>query len=1241
MGISVTTTAPLVAVLVRLAAATTSYSNTSSTTSTSFSSSSTSTDGIAGYINSGLGSSDTSSTLITSSSSIPTSSTLPSLTSSSNATITSDSTTNATITNGLSTNTTLPYPLTTWHSVTYSISCAWNDPLCLTTCQQYYGSCTSEWIAYERNTNVTAIPVSTSYSTYTDVDVSTVGVETATTIYSLETTLALVSDVATESSIRSLTTVFKETTAASTLVLASGTPSASTSIGSTDTRSQLLYSYSASGVPSPGCSSYDYHDWGCTSGCNPARCTIMGGTVDLLYWPVATTSLHTIGNSTSTQIIPLTGSNATRTAVYDGVTLTSPMVAISFQSAWALDDCSKAVGKNHSGSILPLHPHQVSSIHGNSGPQYITQTTSSVHFYGTWIAAPFNYTNLAMTPVPLEVYLDQPSCWDNFCPTIYTDYRPVLSVPQEVRSLDPAWASCDLYWRVPHGGKSPKEGVNDPPRALQETNEAAGPSTPAGYTITTSSATPSPTPNSPTVTPTAQPVTTSPTSTPASPSGYTSDEPDETSSPLDPATPTDAQTQADPTTAANQPVTDDTSSPSDPTTAVDQTANDPTTAADQPVTEDTSSPSDPTTSVDQTVNDPSTPADSSPSQSQTDGEETTPTSAAQTNGNAGTTSPDPAEPSTDNDGSESPTSPTTTATDRSQATTEAASQNTQPADPESGSADSTSAVPGNSDPSGQSGSTPVAQPSPSNAIDALTRSQQSEQSDLTQTSVAPEASTATFTGTDGEEHTAVQSSGAVIVDSTVTVPQGAASSVAGVGQVSAGSTAIVVSQDQGATTIEYEAPSDNSGAASATQAVFSANGETYTAIQSDSTAAAVIGNSDTTFTLSQGATTQIGTQAISVGTSEAVFVGGETVLYSAATSTTTQIVVFTAGGQTYTASQAASTGDVVLGNGGTTVTLSQGASTQLGSQGVSVGTAGAVIVGSETIIYSAAAPVASQGATFTASGETYTVLQASGSLPAVIQGAGTTATAYPGAAATINGQVVSINDENSVVVGTQTLELSNVPSSQSSQQAIVTVGGSIVTADQTGSAIVVAGSTISNGGPAVTLNGETLSLGSSGLVIANSGSTQTAILSASTPTPSTLAQVEAVLTHDSRILTVYQVASSSGIVEVDGTRLFVGGSAVTADGHTISAASNGVLDDGTLVPWTTTTIAGTASEASILQASSLGPWGGSTSASTSQPRPASTSGQQSAASTSTSDGVRTTMVMGSLVMCVILALCLL
>ncbi|KAK5126173.1 hypothetical protein LTR08_005012 [Meristemomyces frigidus] len=177
---------------------------------------------------------------------------------------------------------------------------------------------------------------------------------------------------------------------------------------------------------------------------------------------------------------------------YQNTTLTSPTVYISFETAFAQDECSSAVGKNHTGAILALQPDQVSSIHGSLGPQFITG--SSVHFHGSWVPAPFNYTNLALTPVPLSVYLDQPSCYDAFCSTIYTDYRPVLSVPQQVRSLDPAWGPCDLFWG----------GINDPPKALQPTDSAAGVTTPAGGDITTSTgAAPSSKITSPTVTPTA------------------------------------------------------------------------------------------------------------------------------------------------------------------------------------------------------------------------------------------------------------------------------------------------------------------------------------------------------------------------------------------------------------------------------------------------------------------------------------------------------------------------------------------------------------------------------------------------------------------------------------------------------------------------------------------------------------------------------------------------------------------
>ncbi|KAK3074974.1 hypothetical protein LTR53_002143 [Teratosphaeriaceae sp. CCFEE 6253] len=811
----------------------------------------------------------------------------------------------------------------------------------------------------------------------------------------------------------------------------------------------------------------------------------------LLYWPVATTSLRTTGNATITDVIPLTGSNATRTAVVDGITITSPTVYISFQTAWAVDDCSSPVGKNHTGSLIALRPDQVSSIHGNSGPQFITQTTSSIHFYGTWQAAPFNYTNLALTPVPLSVYLDQPSCWDEFCPTVYTDYRPVLSVPTEVRSLDPAWKSCDLFW----------EGIYDPPKALQPTNEAEGPSTPAGYT-TSMPAAPSPSPTSPTASPTALPVTISTSSS------TTAQHPSPTSS----------------TAAFDSP------SPANPATPSDTPAGDSTTPQQVSVV-DSSSPPAQGPSSDNTSEQPSQ-------------------STAQ-----GTTSTQPAAPTVLQ---ESPVEATPTApvgagsanTDGPQSSSTGVDVNpTAPAQP-------VSTAPVSSSPDDA-----ATQPAPSNAIEALTRSSE----DPTTVSAAP---TAVFTGDDGREHTAVQSSGNVVVDSTVTLSEGGASSVAGVGGVSAGSTALVISQGEGATTVVYGGTSLDPGRVA----------------------------------------------------------GASTVPDPAA--------VFAAGSQTYTATQAAS-GGVVFGNDDITVTLSQGATTLLGSLAVSIGASGNAVVGTSTLVYTTAIPASSQGAVFTASEQPLTVVQVSGSLPAVIAGAGTTVTILPGAAATVDGQTVSFDTAGSIVIGSQTVELSALPSTPSEAPALITVGSSAYTVSS-GSIAVIAGSTLSIGGPEATAEGQTISLASEGVVVASSGTTETISYADPPASPSALVEVEAVIPLSSRTLTVYQVASSTGIVQFDGTKLFVGGSAATVDGQTISAASNGILEDGTLVNWSTTTVPATASDVSKLQASSLGPWSSASDPATAAASSGPSSGQQSPSAAPTSAGRRTASGVVLMALCVLI-----
>lgn len=68
-------------------------------------------------------------------------------------------------------------------------------------------------------------------------------------------------------------------------------------------------------------------------------------------------------------------------------------------------------------------------------------------------AAPFNLANLNWPYNPFA-YLNQPSCntlgglgYDWNCGVIQEgSYNPVLVVPTQVRSMDPAWASCAVDW---------------------------------------------------------------------------------------------------------------------------------------------------------------------------------------------------------------------------------------------------------------------------------------------------------------------------------------------------------------------------------------------------------------------------------------------------------------------------------------------------------------------------------------------------------------------------------------------------------------------------------------------------------------------------------------------------------------------------------------------------------------------------------------------------------------------------
>lgn len=229
------------------------------------------------------------------------------------------------------------------------------------------------------------------------------------------------------------------------------------------------------------------------------KCTIYGGTVSLLYFPVSRTTatsslasasagLRVPGNNLTGMASPTVTSSPTAplTAIYEHTTLTSPSVYISFRTAYAIDDCGSQVGNRYPGAILALNQTDLSSVYGLYGTMYSTiidplapvQTMSTPYLK----AAPFDLADLNW-PVPVSAYMNQPkfALGREIFSVVFDDYRPILAVPPQIRSIDPAWNKCALDW----------EGLYDPPKALQPAETIAGVTTAPGATHFTQPAAPS------------------------------------------------------------------------------------------------------------------------------------------------------------------------------------------------------------------------------------------------------------------------------------------------------------------------------------------------------------------------------------------------------------------------------------------------------------------------------------------------------------------------------------------------------------------------------------------------------------------------------------------------------------------------------------------------------------------------------------------------------------------------------
>lgn len=195
-------------------------------------------------------------------------------------------------------------------------------------------------------------------------------------------------------------------------------------------------------VPTPACSVTEVYSVTCDDYCN-----IYGGTVDVYYWPGVTPGPDGKFANTTKPATPST------TVVVD-VTMTSPSVYVSFQSVYAANSCVR-IGRAYTGSVLAFDPASISTVTAE-GFLYADVPNG---------AAVFNFGDLEQ-PINAAAYERQVKCVGNSgCPTIYPNYAPTISVPLELRSLDPAWSTCYGDFR----------GFYDPPRALRPATSVEGP----------------------------------------------------------------------------------------------------------------------------------------------------------------------------------------------------------------------------------------------------------------------------------------------------------------------------------------------------------------------------------------------------------------------------------------------------------------------------------------------------------------------------------------------------------------------------------------------------------------------------------------------------------------------------------------------------------------------------------------------------------------------------------------------
>lgn len=198
----------------------------------------------------------------------------------------------------------------------------------------------------------------------------------------------------------------------------------------------------------------------------------------------------------------------------------------------------------------------------------------------------------------------------------------------------------------------------------------------------------------------------------------------------------------------------------------------------------------------------------------------------------------------------------------------------------------------------------------------------------------------------------------------------------------------------------------------------------------------------------------------------------------------------------------------------------------------------------------------------TAGNDVFTASQAAGTLPAVA--VGDTTLSQGGSALVTNGHTLSAASPGLVIdSSTIAFPLADPAVGPGPAKTQVSIGGNVVTISRVSGAegaVVIGGTTLSQGGPALVTQGQIVSVGSQGIVL---GGTTVALPAAD---PQATTEAPSTITYAGHTYTVAPDAGSNNIV-VDGSfTLSAGGAAISMNGQDLSADPAGLVLGSSTIP---------------------------------------------------------------------------